>query len=97
MTAMHPGNVNYATAKPCSALALFGLSWMCDTDRATVRRIFPVEDAIDLDYRWTPEDIADALRAVAVERAFGRLSDKGFRALVVVLADLLSPVEGSDA
>ena len=75
------------------AVEVLGLMWLDRNDRACLGRIVPPPVATRLVHMKAKGIVADTLRAITVERAYGRLSEHAFRALVVILADLLWPAE----
>ena len=85
--------VNPKQFNNCDPVEVLGLTWLDADDRAAVRRIVPAPDALRLAHMRAKHSVADTLRAITVERAYGRLGEHAFRALVCVLADLLWPAE----
>ena len=81
----------------CDPVEVLGLTWLDTDDRAAVRRIVSAPDALRLVHMRAKHGVADTLRAITVERAYGRLGEHAFRALVCILADLLWPAEGEEA
>ena len=84
-------------ARAYDAVEVLGLTGFDRDDRACLRRIAPPHTAMRLVHMGSKAVVADLLRAGAVERAYGRLGDHAFRALVCALADLLWPAEGEEA
>jgi hypothetical protein len=76
------------------AVEVLGLTWFDRNDQACLRRIISPPVATRLVHMKAKAVVADTLRAITVERAYGRLSEHAFRAMVVTLADLLWPAEG---
>ena len=90
---MRVNPIQLKTATPLYATDMFGLQWMDDRDRAAVRRVLPVADAFALAASPTPHAVAKIMRLASVEALYRRMSSNGYRALMCVLADLLSPEE----